>query len=132
LSDAIPPRRCHAAATNLESGAKFERGCSRLSTSQEGLMKRFALTVLTLALLPGLALAQNINRSLQGSQDPRGPVGIDTNNSAYFPGHINAFGQITAAPSPANCGSLTTPSSIITAGSTDAVGSVLTLSNACQ
>lgn len=80
-------------------------------------MKRILAIALALALI-GPAAAQNITRSLQGSQDPRGPVGIDTSNSAYFPGHINAFGQFTKTPSQA-AGPATNG---LVAGSTDAAG----------
>lgn len=96
-------------------------------------MKRFlAIAGLVLALGLGHATAQNITKSLQGAQDPRGPVGLDTSNSAYFPGHINAFGQFTASPSPASCGSTTSPGTIVGAGSTDVAGQITARSSACQ
>lgn len=82
-------------------------------------MKRILVVALALALA-GPALAQNINRSLQGSQDPRGPVGLDSSNSAYFPGHINAFGQFTATTTQSNCGA----GAAMVAGSTDVAGTV--------
>ena len=94
-------------------------------------MKRILVSALALALLPGLAFAQaNITRSLQGSQDPRGPVGIDPSNSVYFPNHLNAFGN-TSKTVTASCG----VGSAVTAGSTDTAGSVLTgggASNVCN
>ena len=45
----------------------------------------FALLVLGL----GWATAANINRSVQLSQDPSGPIGFDTQNSIYLPRHLN-------------------------------------------
>lgn len=36
----------------------------------------------------GLATAQNINRSVQLSQDPSGPIGFDSASRTYFPGTI--------------------------------------------
>lgn len=95
-------------------------------------MKRFTIVALALALGLGFASAQNITKSLQGAPDPRGPVGIDTSNATFFPGHINAFGQTTPPLSVSSCGSLTTPSSLFTAGSTDVAGGVLVESNACN
>lgn len=41
----------------------------------------------------GLALAQNINRSVQLSQSPLGPIGVDSANSVYFPVHVNVSGS---------------------------------------
>ncbi len=41
-----------------------------------------------IAAFGGLAIAQTINSSLQLSQDPRGPFGVDINQGVYFPGHI--------------------------------------------
>jgi len=91
-------------------------------------MKRILLVALALALLgPGLASAQQINRSLQGSQDPRGPVGLDTSNGAYFPGHINAFGQFTTITTQANCGL----GAAMTTGSTDVAGTVTPRQSFC-
>lgn len=82
-------------------------------------MKRIVIVALALALLPGLAVAQTINRSLQGSQDPRGPVGLDSSQSAYFPGHINSFGQVTTATSVTLCAA-----GSIAANSTDVTGQI--------
>ena len=44
--------------------------------------------VFGIAALCGLALAQSITSSIQLSQDPRGPFGVDANTGVYFPGHI--------------------------------------------
>ena len=92
-------------------------------------MKKLSLVGLALALSLGCAYADpTITKSLQGSQDPRGPVGLDTSNSAYFPGHINAFGQTTAAPSQftSTAGNATTCgtnlSGALVSGSTDVAG----------
>ena len=95
-------------------------------------MKRFTIVALALALGLGFASAQNITKSLQGAPDPRGPVGIDTSNATFFPGHINAFGQVTQPLSVSSCGSLTTPSSLFTAGSTDVAGTVLVEGLTCN
>ncbi len=91
-------------------------------------MKRFILVALALALGLGLATAQNITKSLQGSQDPRGPVGIDTSNSAYFPNHILGFGNTTAKPS--FSGPPCSQSGTIVAGSTDVAG-IATVTTSC-
>lgn len=62
-------------------------------------MKRHLLTIaLALALSMSLANAQTITKSLQGSQDPRGPVGLDANNNAYFPNHVNFYGNLGIGP----------------------------------
>ena len=62
-------------------------------------MRKLLITALALSLLSGAALGQTITRSLQGSQDPRGPVGLDASNNAYLPNHLlapQAFGsQVT-------------------------------------
>jgi hypothetical protein len=82
-------------------------------------MKRILVVAgLALALGLGYASAQNITKSLQGSQDPRGPAGWDTSNAIYFPGHINAYGQ-TPATTLSLCGT-----GVLNTGSTDAAGSV--------
>jgi hypothetical protein len=53
-------------------------------------MRKLLVTALALSLLAGAAWAQTITRSLQGSQDPRGPVGLDSNYNAYLPNHLLA------------------------------------------
>ena len=62
-------------------------------------MRKLLVATLALSLLSGAAWAQTITKSLQGSQDPRGPVGLDSTNNAYLPNHLLAtqgFGsQIT-------------------------------------
>lgn len=51
-------------------------------------MKKFLIPFVLALSVGGLAYGQSITKSLQGSQDPRGPVGLDASNNAYFPGHI--------------------------------------------
>lgn len=62
--------------------------------------RRYVLpSVLILGLAAGLAVAQNINKSLQLSQDNTGAIGFDTNFGVYFPGHILSTGTNRPAPS---------------------------------
>jgi hypothetical protein len=87
-------------------------------------MKRTLVVAgLALALGLGYASAQNITKSLQGSQDPRGPVGLDTSNAAYFAGHINGYGQVPATTLGAGIQGCGTNAALAT-GSTDVAGSV--------
>lgn len=69
-------------------------------------MKKYILpSALILAFGLALAYAQTINRSIQLSQDPSGPVGFDTNNASYFPGHINSIARGTGLiPVLSTCG----------------------------
>lgn len=75
-------------------------------------MKRFLRDrlVLGLAIVAclglGLAVAQNINKSVQLSQDASGPIGFDTNNNVYFPAHILTSGPGTPTLS-TNCSTAT-------------------------
>ena len=102
-------------------------------------MKRLLATAgLVLALGLGLASAQNITRSIQGAQDPRGPIGWDTSNAMFFPGHINTFGQFTTQPSPSggaggntSCGTTTSNGAVLKVGSTDASGVVSPQGTGC-
>lgn len=68
-------------------------------------MKRLLLGLAGLVLCTSLAFAQtpNITRSLQGSQDPRGPVGVDTSTNLYTPNHLNIFGTVGSAPTVQSC-----------------------------
>lgn len=66
-------------------------------------MRKLLLGAAALALFASVAYAQNITTSLQGSQDPRGPVGLDANGNAYFGNHINAYGNRGTAPTASNC-----------------------------
>lgn len=68
-------------------------------------MRNYILpSFLVLALASGLAFAQNINKGIQISQDPTGPIGYDTNGGSYFPGHINSNTRVGVAPVLTSCG----------------------------
>lgn len=68
-------------------------------------MKKLLLTIgLVLGLGLSLATAQNLTKSLQGSQDPRGPVPMDSSNNIYLPYHLNSAGQPTAPSFPGGVG----------------------------
>lgn len=71
-------------------------------------MKKFLL-ISSAVLLWGLgaALAQNITKSIQQSQDPTGAFGVDTNNGVYFPGHILSSGTNRPSPTVTGTGSPT-------------------------
>ena len=66
--------------------------------------KHILPSLLILALAGGLALAQNITKGIQLSQDSSGPIGYDTNGASYFPGHINSNTRIGAPPVLSGCG----------------------------
>lgn len=68
-------------------------------------MKKYLLpSALILAFGLVFALAQNINKAVQLSQDPTGLIGYDTNNATYFPGHINSTTRGSAPPVLTTCG----------------------------
>jgi hypothetical protein len=70
----------------------------------------------------GLATAQVITRSIQLTQDPSGPFGVDANNNLYLTAnrHLNAVsGASGGTPSLGTC-----TGGAITAGSTDLSGQV--------
>lgn len=68
-------------------------------------MRKYLLGLCALLLLAGgLALAQNITKAVQLSQDPTGLIGYDTNNATYFPGHINSTARGSAVPVLSTCG----------------------------
>lgn len=67
-------------------------------------MRKLLLAIALLTLGVSFASAQTITKSLQGAQDPRGPVGLDANNNAYFPNHINPLGNLGSAPTLASGG----------------------------
>lgn len=71
----------------------------------------FALLVLGV----GFATAQNIQKSVQLSQDPTGVFNIDTTNNLYFPKHWNTGDQ--SAPAVSGFGAAPTPSGSDAAGS---------------
>lgn len=102
-------------------------------------MKRYLLPcLLILACFLGGAIGQTITRSLQLSQDPTGPVGIDAANHVYFPAHI--LSTIKGSPAPTVTGSTcgTTAPSVtgtdfagtITVGSSATTSCVLTFGTA--
>ena len=52
-------------------------------------MRKYLLpSALILVLGLGFAVAQNITKALQLSQDATGAFGVDASNNLYFPGHI--------------------------------------------
>jgi len=51
-------------------------------------LKLAALALVIPMLVGSLVYAQTINQSIQLSQDPRGPFGVDVNSGVYFPGHV--------------------------------------------
>lgn len=96
-------------------------------------MKRNILPIigLVIGLTCGAALSQTILQSLQLSQDPRGPVQIDTSNNIYFPGHM--LNSQTPAPTIVGAGSPTivgTDNSGTVTGGTSSTGINLTFSKA--
>ncbi len=57
-------------------------------------MRKYLLPVgLILAFGLVWAGAQTLTKSLQGAQDPRGPVPMDASNNLYIPYHLNNAGQ---------------------------------------
>lgn len=76
-------------------------------------------SALILSLACGLAVAQNISKSVQLSQDSTGPIGFDTNNNVYFPNKILAK-SVAAVPALSSCG--TAPSIV----GNDTVGKLTT------
>ncbi len=76
-------------------------------------MRKYLLpSALILALGLGLALAQNITKSLQLNQSASGAFGVDASNNVFFPAHILSFGK---APTIGN-------GCTLTAGGSDAIG----------
>ncbi len=99
-------------------------------------MRKYILpSLLILALGLGLAVAQNITKALQLSQDATGAFGVDTSNGVYFPGHILSTGK--PAPALTACVTGGTPtlvgtdfSGVITAGTTASTSCVVTFGTA--
>ncbi len=89
-------------------------------------MKKLLLpSLLVLLGLVAFAGAQTVNRSIQLSQDPTGPVGYDAvQGGTYFPGHINSATRVGPPPSVGTCG--TTPSVV----GSDNAGKITTGSSA--
>ena len=68
-------------------------------------MRKYLLpSALILAFGLALAGAQTITKSIQLTQDPRSPIGMDASNNAYFPAHIAAGGSQAVAPATSSCG----------------------------
>ena len=79
-------------------------------------MKKYLLpSLLILAFAGALAVAQQVTKSVQLSQDPSGPIGFDTSNGVYFPGHIFSTGP-KPAPTLSSCGGSTTVAGTDTSG----------------
>ena len=92
-------------------------------------MRKYLLpSAIILIVAFGAAIAQNITKSIQMSQSPNGPIGVDTTNSTYFPNHINSSGKSPAASLSATVvgsdfsGTITEPST--------SIGTVLTFATA--
>jgi hypothetical protein len=84
-------------------------------------MKRYLLpSALILAFGLALAGAQTITKSIQLTQDPRSPIGMDASNNAYFPAHVGAGFNQNTVPTLTSCGSGGSPAVI----GTDQAGSV--------
>jgi len=65
-------------------------------------MKKYLLpSALILVGFLGFALAQNVTKSIQLSQSPNGPIGMDSSNNVYFPAHVLSVGP---TPSVATAG----------------------------
>lgn len=101
-------------------------------------MRKYILpSALVLVMGLGLALAQNINRAVQLSQDPTGLVGYDTSNNIYVPNHLNSTLRGGAAPVLSACITGGTPTLVgtdftgtINAGSTASTSCVVTFGTA--
>ena len=92
-------------------------------------MKKYlAPAALILALAVVAALAQNITKSVQLSQDPTGLVGYDTSNNVYFPAHILSNTRGGPAPTLNTCGTTSTILGTDTQGKVT-TGSVITTCN---
>lgn len=63
-------------------------------------MKKYLLpSALILVGFLGFAVAQNITKSIQLSQFPNGPIGMDSSNNVYFPAHVlNAGATPSVSP----------------------------------
>ncbi len=79
-------------------------------------MKRLLVALLAVSCIGiSIPVAQNINKSVQLSQDPSGPIAFDNQNGVYFPGKIyNNNNQV--APIAAPCGTTPTIVGTSTAG----------------
>lgn len=78
-------------------------------------MKKVFLASLAIICLGlGLSIAQNITRSIQLSQDPTGPFGVDSLGGVFFSNHINT--SQVASPVLVGCGTSPTLTGTDTAG----------------
>ncbi len=80
-------------------------------------MKRLSLLA-AVALMGCISygVAQNVNKSVQLSQDPSGPIGYDNQNGVYFPGKIYTNNNQTAPTAGSGCGTTPTVTGTATAG----------------
>lgn len=84
-------------------------------------------TALALCLVGGVAVAQNINKAVQLSQDPTGKIGADTNTNLYFPGHLLTTGSGTGGQATTPTISVGTPcGTAATVTGTDTMGTIVT------
>lgn len=96
-------------------------------------MKKYLLpSALILCFGLSLAIAQNITRSVQLAQSAQGPIGFDTSNGVYFPGHVLTLGR---PPVLTSCGTSPTIAGTdyagtVTGGSANAAGCVITFAQA--
>lgn len=90
---------------------------------KQALRKLAFFFIAGLVFSAGLAIAQNLNRSVQLSQDASGPFAVDTNNNLYLTGnrHLNAVSNPGSGGVP-TLGTCT--GGAITVGSTDFSGQV--------
>lgn len=97
-------------------------------------MKKLLLPILLLCGLASWAIAQNITKAVQLSQDPSGLIGYDTSNNIYLPNHLLTTTRGGPAPTVtgSTCGT-TAPSVVgtdfagtITVGSSATTSCVLT------
>ena len=88
--------------------------------------KLLAGTALALCLVGGVAVAQNITKALQQSQDPTGKYGIDAPaQNVYMPSHILSVGSGVGSPtSPTTTGG-TCGTGVVLTG-TDTMGTIVT------
>lgn len=97
-------------------------------------VNRYFLPVaVILGLALGAALAQNINKSLQQSQDPTGAIGLDAGNNVYFPAHTVNTGSAPSIGGGCGTGATVTGNDtfgLITEGSTEKAQCIITFRNA--
>lgn len=83
-------------------------------------------TALALCLVGGVAVAQNINKALQQSQDPTGKYGIDAPaQNVYMPSHILSVGSGVGSPTSPTTAGGTCGTGVVLTG-TDTMGTILT------